>query len=110
MLEDRLWRGQARYTLATGLVASACLLLPGVAYYLFLAAVLAWFEATAIKFGETVIDLQSPALRTSAERGYVRSGMAVRHSAPAGPTFTRDYASRGPGYSDPRGEALDGPE
>jgi hypothetical protein len=49
MREDRLWCGHARYTLATGLVASACLLLPGVAYYLFLAAVLVWFEDTAIK-------------------------------------------------------------
>jgi hypothetical protein len=49
MREDRLWRVHASYTLAAGLVASACLLLPGVAYYLFLAAVLAWFEATAIK-------------------------------------------------------------
>ncbi len=49
MRKDPFWRGHARYTLATALVASACLVLPGVAYYLFLAAVLAWFEATAIK-------------------------------------------------------------
>lgn len=49
MREDPFWRGHARYTLVTALVASACLLLPGVAYYLFLAAVLAWFETTALK-------------------------------------------------------------
>jgi uncharacterized membrane protein YidH (DUF202 family) len=49
MREDPRWRGHARYTLATALIASACLVLPGVAYYLFLAAVLAWFEVTAVK-------------------------------------------------------------
>jgi hypothetical protein len=49
MRADPCWRGHARYTLATALIAPACLVLPGVAYYLFLVAVLAWFEATAIK-------------------------------------------------------------
>lgn len=49
MRKDSIWRAHARYTLVTALVASACLLLPGVAYYLFLVVVLAWFEATAIK-------------------------------------------------------------
>lgn len=49
MREDPRWRGHARYTLATALVASACLVLPGAAYYLFLAAVLAWFEVTAVQ-------------------------------------------------------------
>jgi hypothetical protein len=49
MREDPRWRGHARYTLATALIASACLVLPGAAYYLFLAAVLAWFEVTAVK-------------------------------------------------------------
>ena len=43
------WRRHARYTLATALVCAACLVLQGVAYYGFLAAALAWIEATAIK-------------------------------------------------------------
>ncbi len=47
--KDPLWRGHARYTLVTGLLATLLLLLPGVAYYLFLAAVLVWFEVTAIR-------------------------------------------------------------
>ena len=49
MLEDRRWRGHARYTLVTAILATALLLSPGVAYYLFLVVVLVWFEATAIK-------------------------------------------------------------
>ena len=53
MREDTRWRGHARYTLATALIASACLVLPGAAYYLFLAAVLAWFEVTAVKLWRT---------------------------------------------------------
>ena len=53
MREDPRWRGHARCTLATALIASACLVLPGVAYYLFLAAVLAWFEVTAVKLRRT---------------------------------------------------------
>jgi len=47
--KDALWRGHARYTLVTGVLATLLLLLPGVAYYLFIAAVLAWFEVTAAR-------------------------------------------------------------
>lgn len=47
--EDPLWRGHARYTLVTGLLAALFLLLPGVAYYLFLAVVLIWFEVMALR-------------------------------------------------------------
>ncbi len=46
---DHRWRGHARYTLATGMIAPPLLLLPAVAYYLFVAAVLAWIWATAIR-------------------------------------------------------------
>jgi hypothetical protein len=46
---DPRWRGHARYTLATGILAVLLLLLPGVAYYLFVVALLAWIEATAIR-------------------------------------------------------------
>jgi hypothetical protein len=45
---DARWRGHARYTLATGILAMLLLLLPGVAYYLFLVTLLAWIEVTAI--------------------------------------------------------------
>ena len=47
--EDILWRNHARYTLVTGVLAPLLFLFPGVAYYLFLAVVLAWFEVTAVK-------------------------------------------------------------
>ena len=47
--EDPLWRGHARYTLVTGLLAALFLLLPGVAYYLFLAVVLIWISTTGVK-------------------------------------------------------------
>jgi hypothetical protein len=47
--EDLAWRGHARYTLATGVIATLSLLLPGVAYYVFVAVVLVWFEATALR-------------------------------------------------------------
>lgn len=43
------WRGHARYTLATALLAVVCLLVSGVAYYLFIGAILVWLEATAIR-------------------------------------------------------------
>ena len=43
------WRGHARYTLATGMLAVLLLLLPGVAYYLFIVMLLAWIEVTAIR-------------------------------------------------------------
>jgi RsiW-degrading membrane proteinase PrsW (M82 family) len=47
--EDPAWRGHVRYTLATGMIATPLLLLPGVAYYLFIVVVLVWFEATALR-------------------------------------------------------------
>jgi uncharacterized membrane protein YidH (DUF202 family) len=62
MREDTRWRGHARYTLATALIASACLVLPGAAYYLFLAAVLAWFEVTAVELWRT----EAPSTRVRA--------------------------------------------
>jgi uncharacterized membrane protein YidH (DUF202 family) len=46
---DPRWQGHARYTLATGILAVLLLLLPGVAYYLFMVTLLAWIEATAIR-------------------------------------------------------------
>jgi uncharacterized membrane protein YidH (DUF202 family) len=45
---DPRWRRHARYTLATGILAVLLLLLPGVAYYLFIVTLLIWIEATAI--------------------------------------------------------------
>jgi uncharacterized membrane protein YidH (DUF202 family) len=62
MREDTRWRGHASYTLATALIASACLVLPGAAYYLLLAAVLAWFEVTAVKLWRT----EAPSTRVRA--------------------------------------------
>ena len=49
MRADHLWRGHARYTLVTAVLAVVLLFLPGVAYYLFLVVVLVWFGATATK-------------------------------------------------------------
>jgi uncharacterized membrane protein YidH (DUF202 family) len=46
---DPLWRKHARYTLATGVLAPVLLVLPGVAYYLFIATLLAWIEVSAIR-------------------------------------------------------------
>ena len=46
---DARWRGHARYTLATGILAVFLLFLPGVAYYLFLLTLLAWIEVTAVR-------------------------------------------------------------
>ena len=46
---DSRWRNLARYTLATGTLAVLLLLLPGVAYYLFIFMLLAWIEVTAIR-------------------------------------------------------------
>jgi hypothetical protein len=43
------WRGHARFTLATGMLAVPLLLLAGVAYYLFIVVLLAWIEVTAIR-------------------------------------------------------------
>jgi hypothetical protein len=47
--KDILWRGHGRYTLVTGLLAAVLLLLPSVAFYLFLLVVLVWFEVTAFR-------------------------------------------------------------
>jgi hypothetical protein len=46
---DSRWRSHARYTLATGILAVLFLLLPGVAYYLFIVSLLAWIEVSAIR-------------------------------------------------------------
>jgi hypothetical protein len=47
--EDGRWQHHARYTLATGSLAVLFLMLPGVAYYLFLVVLLVWIEVTAIR-------------------------------------------------------------
>jgi hypothetical membrane protein len=47
--KDALWRDHARYTLATGVIATLSLFLPGVAYYLFIAVVLVWISTTGVK-------------------------------------------------------------
>ncbi len=52
--EDTLWQNHARYTLITGVLAILLLLLPGAAYYLFLAVVLVWFEVTAVKLSRAI--------------------------------------------------------
>lgn len=46
---DAPWRGHALYTLATGVISTLLISLPGVAYYLFIVVVLAWIEVTAIQ-------------------------------------------------------------
>jgi hypothetical protein len=56
--KDPLWRGHARYTLVTGSLATLLLFLPGVAYYLFFAVVLAWFEVMAVRLWR--LSLSSP--------------------------------------------------
>lgn len=43
------WRGHARHTLVTALLAVVCLIVSGAAYYLFIGAILVWLEATAVK-------------------------------------------------------------
>ncbi len=43
------WRGHARYTLTTGILAVPLLFLPDVAYYLFIVTLLTWIEVTAIR-------------------------------------------------------------
>jgi uncharacterized membrane protein YidH (DUF202 family) len=47
--KDRRWRGHARYTFYTGILAVLLLLLPGVAYYLFILTLLAWIFVTALR-------------------------------------------------------------
>lgn len=49
MRDEPGWRRHAHLTLATAIVCAAGLVLPGVSYYGFLAAALAWIEATALK-------------------------------------------------------------
>jgi hypothetical protein len=51
-----LWRNHARYTLTTGVLAALLLVLPGVAYYLFLAVVLLWIGATGIRLWRSTHD------------------------------------------------------
>ena len=46
---DPHWRGHARYTLTTGMLAVLLLLLPSAAYYLFVVMVIAWIEVSAIR-------------------------------------------------------------
>jgi Protein of unknown function (DUF998) len=45
---DPRWRGHAHYTLATGIIALLLLLVPGVAYYLFIVTLVTWIEVSAI--------------------------------------------------------------
>jgi uncharacterized membrane protein YidH (DUF202 family) len=47
--KDPAWRGYARYTLATGMIATLSLILPGVAYYLFIFVVLLWTSVTGAR-------------------------------------------------------------
>lgn len=62
---DLRWRGHARFTLATAIVAVLLLLLPGVAYYLFIATLLAWIFATALRLWTPP---QSPAVGSPRRR------------------------------------------
>lgn len=49
MDRDPLWHSHAWFTLVTVIVCAACLVLPGVAYYIFLAAALLWIGLTAFR-------------------------------------------------------------
>jgi len=51
--KDALWRGHARYTLVSGILATPLLFLPDVAYYLFLAVALVWISTTGVKLWRT---------------------------------------------------------
>ena len=51
--EDAQWRCHARYTLASGVIATLSLFLPGVAYYVFIAVVLVWISTTGVKLWRT---------------------------------------------------------
>ena len=46
---DPLWRGHARYTLATGILAVLSLSVSGLAYYVFLVRALTWISTTGSK-------------------------------------------------------------
>jgi uncharacterized membrane protein YidH (DUF202 family) len=54
MRGDPAWRRHACLTFATAAVCASCLVLPSVAYYLFLVAALAWIEATALRLRASV--------------------------------------------------------
>lgn len=49
MRKDIRWQRHAHYTLATMILAVFLLMLPGVAYYLFIVVLLGWIEVTAIR-------------------------------------------------------------
>jgi hypothetical protein len=49
MERNPLWKGYARYTLITGLLAISLFLLPGPAYYLSLILILIWIEVLGIR-------------------------------------------------------------
>ncbi|MBA3704084.1 MAG: DUF998 domain-containing protein [Rubrobacteraceae bacterium] len=58
------WRGHARYTLATGMLAVLFLFLPGVAYYLFIVTLLTWIFVTAMR-------LWPPAINAPRRRSWI---------------------------------------
>ncbi len=47
--KDAPWRSHSRYTLATGVIATLSIFVPGVAYYLFIIVTLTWMEVTAVR-------------------------------------------------------------
>ena len=53
--KDPHWRNHSHYTLATGILAALVLVLPGVAYYLFLVVVLLWVGATGAKLWRSTV-------------------------------------------------------
>ncbi len=53
--KDPRWRNHSRYTLATSILAALLLVLPGVAYYLFLVVVLLWVGATGAKLWRSTV-------------------------------------------------------
>jgi hypothetical protein len=57
------WRDHANYTLVTGMLAMLLLLLPGVAYYLFIVTLLTWIFLTAVRLWSPATD--SPRRRYS---------------------------------------------
>ena len=61
--KDLRWRDHARYTLVTGMLAMLLLLLPGVAYYLFIVTLLTWIFLTAARLWSPATD--SPRRRYS---------------------------------------------
>ena len=60
------WRGHASYTLATGMLAMLLLVLPGVAYYLFIVTLLAWIFVTGLRLWSS----QPPATSLPHRRSY----------------------------------------